>query len=486
MVSNATNVNVTVTGHFYIQYDDKDARPDRADSIMDCGCIELKYNNGATTWGHYHCDDWEFPSNPGGCILAPNFNGSVMVSFNVSNATTKREEIVECYDKNDYCLLNYIHNVSVGSPYGWFPLYPDQANTVYSWTVPNTWTGPATPSQEPVSMAFAINESNYMIAIVNKTTINPKSNLRSDAWGLYTNRRTESTSPLMESFEVFLLTNYKNQSDSNVTLWKLKNPMTTSLGAEQSGAPPAGTQYNKTGTLGFSLSSANYRTGLFNRTDSLSMTIVPSSFKKTILNRLDSLSFSLVANSYRQGLFQKTDSLLLTFSSNSYRQAVLERLDSLTLALTGNSYRRATLNRADSLSFTILPSSYRRTVLNRLDSLALSFTSSSYRSAILKRAGTLVTSFSSSSFRRAIFKRADSLSITITSTTYKTLLKIYSYLSSLLLDLSATVKAYIHHYVWEEVGKVYDVCSILQQIGDSRAYLCVYDDGTWRVLIKGV
>jgi len=63
---------------------------------------------------------------------------------------------------------------------------------------------------------------------------------------------------------------------------------------------------------------------------------------------------------------------------------------------------------------------------------------------------------------------------------------VYKYVSSLLLDWSATVKAYIHHYVWEEVGKNYDVCAILQQIGDSRAYLCVYDDGTWRVLIKGV
>jgi hypothetical protein len=38
---------------------------------------------------------------------------------------------------------------------------------------------------------------------------------------------------------------------------------------------------------------------------------------------------------------------------------------------------------------------------------------------------------------------------------------------------------------WSEV-RPYDVCSILQQIGDSRAYLCVYDTGEWKILIKGL
>lgn len=33
---------------------------------------------------------------------------------------------------------------------------------------------------------------------------------------------------------------------------------------------------------------------------------------------------------------------------------------------------------------------------------------------------------------------------------------------------------------------VYQVCSILQQIGDSRAYLCIYDTGEWKILIRGV
>lgn len=38
---------------------------------------------------------------------------------------------------------------------------------------------------------------------------------------------------------------------------------------------------------------------------------------------------------------------------------------------------------------------------------------------------------------------------------------------------------------WVE-PRIYDVCSILQQIGDSRAYLCVYDTGEWKIIIRGV
>jgi len=38
---------------------------------------------------------------------------------------------------------------------------------------------------------------------------------------------------------------------------------------------------------------------------------------------------------------------------------------------------------------------------------------------------------------------------------------------------------------WEEVSP-YRICSALMQIEDSRAYLCVYPDATWKVLIKGV
>jgi len=43
----------------------------------------------------------------------------------------------------------------------------------------------------------------------------------------------------------------------------------------------------------------------------------------------------------------------------------------------------------------------------------------------------------------------------------------------------------IYTSIWKE-SKPYEVCSILQQIGKSRAYLCVYDTGEWKVLIKGV
>jgi len=37
---------------------------------------------------------------------------------------------------------------------------------------------------------------------------------------------------------------------------------------------------------------------------------------------------------------------------------------------------------------------------------------------------------------------------------------------------------------WEEVSN-FQVCSILKQIGSSRAYLCVKTDGTWKILIRG-
>jgi len=51
------------------------------------------------------------------------------------------------------------------------------------------------------------------------------------------------------------------------------------------------------------------------------------------------------------------------------------------------------------------------------------------------------------------------------------------------LDLIDSFIVYVR--VWEQPS-IYQVCSILKQIGDSRAYLCIYDTGEWKILIRGV
>lgn len=243
MTTNTTQINVTVTNQYKITYDDKDSRPDRADATQDCGLFNLWYNAGTTNWGHYHADDWVFSSAglAGNCVLTVTFNGSVMTRFNVTNSTTGRDEIVECYDKNGYCLLNYVHNVT--SAYFWATTYPDQGSTQFSWTVPNTWTGPATSGQEPVSMSFVTNETLWMIGVVNKTQLTVGHALRTDSWGWYTETRVNPGTVSVGSFEAFFLLNYLNQTDSNITIWKLHNPLTITLGSEES-QPSAGGALN--------------------------------------------------------------------------------------------------------------------------------------------------------------------------------------------------------------------------------------------------
>jgi len=60
---------------------------------------------------------------------------------------------------------------------------------------------------------------------------------------------------------------------------------------------------------------------------------------------------------------------------------------------------------------------------------------------------------------------------------------IFERLLSIPLDLIDSFIVYVR--VWEQPS-IYQVCSILQQIGDSRAYLCIYDTGEWKILIRGV
>ena len=154
-----------------------------------------------------------------------------------------------------------------------------------------------------------------------------------------------------------------------------------------------------------------------------------------------------------------TYSYLTTSAGQQYNQT-----GSLSMTLASDKYRVYNGVKVKDLSMTLTEDSIKSAFMNRLNSISLTLTEDSLRMFDARRLMSLIIDLNETGFGEKLGE-------------------FYEYLISFLLDLIEDAKVYIQ--AWEEVSP-YKLCSILQQIGDSRAYLCVYPDATWKVLIKGV
>lgn len=304
-----------------------------------------------------------------------------------------------------------------------------------------------------------------------------------------------------------------------------------------------GTTYNASGSFSLSLSPANTRTYNGVKTSSLSLTESLLISRIATLNRENSFSLSMTQNNFRAYIVNRLSSLSLSESFSNSRIFTGIRTSSLSLSETISSIKSAILNRANSFSLSISQSNSRtyqgvkinslslsESFLNskifagiRTSSLSLSEVLSSIKSATLKRSNSFSLSLTQSNFRTyqgvrqpslsltesilniksATFNKANSFSLSLSESSsriynavrigslslilnetgiYTPTHQVFSFLLSFAMNLIQNVNAYIAK--WESV-EPYRICSILQQIEDSPFYLCVYDDGTWKVLIKG-
>jgi len=279
---------------------------------------------------------------------------------------------------------------------------------------------------------------------------------------------------------------YANDSSNNWNASDVFSYLTTN----------AGNMYNLSGALTFSLSIADFKKLLASRSGTSSITFSDGTSRTSIFSRASSLSMTFAAATYKtvQKIYSLLSSLSLSFSESSIRSAVLKRTDSLSLTFSTASLRTAILKRLSTLTGTFSLASYvAKTVGNqvyqRFVSLTLTMTEAASRIGKFSKTDSLSLSISASSFRNSIMKRLTALTITLSTDANSILmtgLHTWNFVSSLTLNLLTDMKAFLRHYVWVEVGKNYDVCAILQQIGKSRAYLCVYDTGDFRILIRGL
>lgn len=205
---------------------------------------------------------------------------------------------------------------------------------------------------------------------------------------------------------------------------------------------------------------------IYSRLGDLSMTLTTTPSRLLNAIKTGTLSFSLTEDSFKSGILKRAGTLSFSLSESveSSLQKFYSRLVSLSMSLTGTPSKIGEFERTKSLSFSLSEDSFKKFQRNIEKSLSLTLSEDSLRSYVANRLG--------------------SLSIALTEQGLGSLVGgMITKLASLLISLTENAKAYIS--AWEEVSP-YRICSVLQQVEDSPFYLCIYDDGTWKILIKGL
>lgn len=185
--------------------------------------------------------------------------------------------------------------------------------------------------------------------------------------------------------------------------------------------------------------------------------------------RTATLSISMSETPSRLFEGNRESSLSLTFTDLSYADlvSILTRIADLDITFSDDSIRVLDAIRTSDLTMTFSDDVIGNLegVITRLLQLVMTLTDSPSRILDASRMSELSMNFSDLTF-------ADYIEITV-----------FSRLNTLLMMFSEDLPVHIRS--WEEV-RAYDVCLILEQIGESRAYLCIYETGEYRIFIKGL
>lgn len=224
MTLSTIDAKVNVTDNYYVQWGEE------ADG--DCEVLDLHYWIPTETDKGLTHFDLVYGAGNVKCNFTQAFNGKVMTSFIINSTATGRNEIIECYDKNFFCLANF---TSITASMRLFPVYPTTANTIMYWTEPDTWTDGTTADFN--SKAFISNSSNYMVGVVNITNITNNGFFATDNTGAFT--QSYLTNPYLNvtNFAIYFLFNMHEVAGNTVgnnTIEQLNNPLTVTLGSEES------------------------------------------------------------------------------------------------------------------------------------------------------------------------------------------------------------------------------------------------------------
>ena len=265
--------------------------------------------------------------------------------------------------------------------------------------------------------------------------------------------------------------------------------------------------YSRLISLSLGWSDQDYRTLDAERYILETITFSDSSYRILDATRTGSATLSWSDNTYATALkvFQRLVSLSLGWSDNTYRTLDAERGAVQTITFSDIGSRILTANRGSSLSIGWVDSIYAdvTTIYTRLISLVLGWSDSTDRTLDAVRESDLVLTFADNGIRIADLKRNGSLPISWSDQDYRTLdarkeidliitwldvvsepgAKTFVRLITLLIDWLDVETTYIRS--WESVDP-YEICAVLKQIGDSRAYLCIYQDASYKILIRGV
>lgn len=216
---NSTDLYVRVSSSYNFTWDDN--------SPGDTGILRLFYANETVSIAPSHFDDFNVVA---AATLTPKFNGTLISMFNVTSSL--RTETVECYAQNFYCRMIYYAAPSTND---WYSIYMGAASNTIYW-VDNTTTNSWNMCQSATScmgIAYAWNDTTNRIPItmLNITNFTNTNKLRSDGSGWY------AESPSYDVFnnitgEFFTIFNML-WANSNNTFERLKNPLSTALGSEQ-------------------------------------------------------------------------------------------------------------------------------------------------------------------------------------------------------------------------------------------------------------
>jgi hypothetical protein len=246
--------------------------------------------------------------------------------------------------------------------------------------------------------------------------------------------------------------------------------------------------------LSQTLSLSNIASRIFGtkKLSTISLTLGNLAAKNFGVQRLNILSLSLASSASRVIRAVRTPSLSITLTNiasgikNAGTQAY-NYLASLALSLANSASRAIKSIRLSTLSLSIANIGNRLASRMKPPVVSLSLSTSSSRIYNAMRNPSLSLLLSVSSTRKEALARLSTLSLSITnlaSGVKSGLQHEFAALASVLLSIYNQAKAYIGG--WIEIGKVYDVCSILEQIEDSPFYICVKTDGTWKILIRGI
>jgi len=286
------------------------------------------------------------------------------------------------------------------------------------------------------------------------------------------------------NFQTWSITGIIYQYTDWVIVRKLTNtskvPNVTLIGVEQTQI--VGTTYNASGSFSLSITTTQARTYSGKRSSSLSLNESLLNSRMASLQRASSLSLNASLSNIKRYMANRLSSLSLNESLSGSRAFSGTRSSSLSLNETISSIKSAALKRSNSFSLSLSQLSSRIYHGVRASTFSLNESLVNLRTVTLNRENSLSLSLSESASRTYNAMRSTSLSL-ILNATGKPPYAAYKYLLSFALNLMNNADEYIARM---ESVNPYRICSVLQQIGTTRAYLCVYPDGTWKILIRGV